>query len=90
MLTFISTTVKALITDIPKFNRLESTRRRRRVQDKITCRDFSKRNEANFQKQRLQSKAFMKDEEEIKLFMRQLKMKYRKDVKLLKSGVATM
>ena len=32
----------------------------------------------------------MKDEEEIKQFMRQLKMKFRKETKLIKTGATTM
>lgn len=32
----------------------------------------------------------MKDEEEIKQFMRHLKMKFRKETKLLKSGATTL
>jgi hypothetical protein len=73
--------VNALITDVRKFNKFENIMRKHHVKDKLASKTYISNNKANRIKQDAQEKAFMKDEDEIKRFLREQRNQWRKESK---------
>ena len=75
-----------LITDVKLFNKYENMMRNKHVEDKYHSKEYIKLTEQNKDKQTLQNEAFLKDEDEIKRFLREQKNQWRKDSKLKTRG----
>mgnify|MGYP006440455839 CR=1 FL=1 len=89
-LTSIFTLVKTVLTDIPRFNELEDIRRKIRINAKISCKEFAKNKKHDNFKIKAQQKAYLKDEDKVKHHMRSIKNKFKKDIKMIKSGTTTL
>ena len=55
--------------------------RKHHVKDKLACKSYISNNKANRLKQDAQQQAYMKDEDEIKRFLREQRNQWRKDSK---------
>ena len=75
-----------LISDVKLFNKYENMMRNKHVEDKFQSTEYIRLNQHNKDKQTLQNEAYLKDEDEIKRFLREQKNQWRKESKLKTRG----
>ena len=82
--------IQSLISNTSLFNKYENQIRKIFVKQKVTCKEYLKKNKLAMQQQNAQIKAVEKDKEDINQEMRILKNKYKKDTKMIRKGLVSL